>query len=520
MRRKSDTALGLVRSVVWRLRARGDESWAVEQFDRYFPHSRKPTAADRRLTASFLLPDGNDVERFELLFQYFAEGAARYGDAAGSRILYPGYAHDLGRPMSGLEGFARVAPLVAAWLHSGRTATITLADGRAFDLPRFLAQAFLAGTQEDGTGYWGDVGCDDQRIVEAADIARVVWLSREWIWDRLDGAQRLQIGDWLRASLRVELQHPNNCVLCQVTTGALLQDLGVAADFREDLYGEFKRTSFRESGWFSDGPAGPVDYYNCWGISYELFWLKTARPEFDSDFIEAALAQSAQLTAHLISPEGVPILGRSLCYRTSVPSPLVAEALRPQPSVPPGEARRALDLVWRYFVERGALRDHGLTLGYFDNDPRLVDGYSGAGSCHWGLRSLTLAFMAPPGHVFWTDAQRPVPIERGSYHLELPKLGWTIDGSHPSRDISIRVAGNGATSARLAPMDVRRRLKETLLARPFRPENPTVKYQLSRYSAATPLGGTIAPPRSSPSRGRLAGGGLRDAGEDLAPEPA
>jgi hypothetical protein len=203
-----------------------------------------------------------------------------------------------------------------------------------------------------------------------------------------------------------------------------------------------------------------------------------------------------------------------------VPSPLVAETLSAQSSVSPGEARRALDLVWRYFVERGALRDHGLTLGYFDNDPRLVDAYSGAGSCHWGLRSLTLAFMAPPGHAFWTDPQRPVPIERGSYHLEFPKLGWTIDGSHPSMDISISVAGNGATSARLTPMDARRRLKQTLLARPCRPDNPTVKYELSRDSAATPLGGTIAPRQSTPSRSLQPGECLRDAGTDMTSDPA
>jgi hypothetical protein len=76
-------------------------------------------------------------------------------------------------------------------------------------------------------------------------------------------------------------------------------------------------------------------------------------PAFEPDFIVTALRQSAELTQHLISPQGIPIMGRSICYRTAVAVPLLAA-----------------------------------------NDP------------------------------FWNA------VEVADYRLELPRLGWTVEGRH------------------------------------------------------------------------------------------
>jgi hypothetical protein len=112
-----------------------------------------------------------------------------------------------------------------------------------------------------------------------------------------------------------------------------------------------------------------------WGITYDLFWLHLVKPDFDGEFISDVLTQSALLTAHLIGLRGVPILGRSVIYRTAVPVPLLAESIADPSAATCGRARRALDAVWRYFIAHGCLRNGTLTQGYFDSDPRLVERY-------------------------------------------------------------------------------------------------------------------------------------------------
>ena len=484
----------IISPLMQRITGRGRHLPPVEGFDEFVHQSRQPTGADLEAATRFLQSDASDLERYELLFRYFAAGAWRHADEHGSRLYYRGYAHRLGRRISGLEGFARTAPLLAAWLHSGRDRVVTLADRSKIDLSDFLRRAFLAGTDENGPGFWGTITDGDQRIIEAADIARAIWLSRATIWNELSAREQEQVGQWLAKATGVRVSSRNNWLLCPVVTGAILEALGVPARFRTDYYEEFKHGCARESGWFSDGPTGPIDFYNSWGISYELFWLRLVRPRFDSQFIDYSLSQAAELTARLISPDGVPILGRSLCYRTAISCPLIAAALLPVVGFDPGEARRGMDLVWRYFIRHRALRDGGLTLGYLDNDPRLVDAYSGAGSCHWGLRSLTLAMAASPSDRFWTAPPRPLPIERETYHIELPTLGWSVTGDRATRDITIQVHGNSGSAPVLDPMSMRRRMKQLLLGRPSRPANSHVKYDLAHYSARSPLGGTVTPP--------------------------
>ena len=61
-----------------------------------------------------------------------------------------------------------------------------------------------------------------------------------------------------------------------------------------------------------------------------------------------------------------------------MPSPIIAASLTFPDKVDPGLGRRALDATWRHFVSRGALKAGALnnTMGYYRDDPRLVDRYS------------------------------------------------------------------------------------------------------------------------------------------------
>ena len=133
---------------------------------------------------------------------------------------------------------------------------------------------------------------NDQRIVEATDIARMLWLTRSQIWDKLDEVQRQRIGTWLRQANSSRLSYKNNWRLFPVVVQAFLRSTGMQQDVDYRSYRAFKGSSYRQAGWFSDGPDGPVDFYNAWGISYDLFWIHLMDPTLDPQFVRTALVES------------------------------------------------------------------------------------------------------------------------------------------------------------------------------------------------------------------------------------
>jgi len=130
--------------------------------------------------AALLNEQADAEERYNCLFQYFLRGFIAYASPGFDRVFYPGMGSVHGYRLSGLEGFARTAPLMAAWIASGRDpAPMDPLTHKPVGLVAILRKGLLAGTDPDGPSYWGEITDFDQRIVEAADIARVLWLTRE-----------------------------------------------------------------------------------------------------------------------------------------------------------------------------------------------------------------------------------------------------------------------------------------------------------------------------------------------------
>lgn len=429
--------------------------------------------------------------RYRQLFGYFTGGFLRHLSPGFSRVNYCGAGSVNSLAINGLEGFARTAPLLAAWLHSGReTLFVDPVNGTRIDLIRVLKTGILRGVDPGSPDYWGAITDHDQRLVEAADIARTLWLTRDGIWDQLSEGERLKITRWLLPATQAVTPQDNwllfpiviDLVLTRLHAPGADDSLMVRAHRDFDRYKRF----YLESGWFLDGPVR-VDFYNVWGITYDLFWLAQLDPSFDTDFIAAVLRDSAALTAHLISPRGVPIMGRSVCYRTALPVPVLAEGLVEPTSSQPGLDLRALDAVWRYFIGHDVLRDGALTQGYFGTDLRFLDPYSGGGSCQWGLRSLVLAFMHGPGDKFWSEPAAQLPVEAADFQLDYPKLGWKIRGELRSGDITIEIPGNDTDSDPATPYTWHDRLFEFIVRRPLRPGNYETKYNRRFYSSSRPF---------------------------------
>jgi hypothetical protein len=448
-----------------------------------------PLSAEDREIRTFFLSDAADGQRFDALSDYFTKGFLRHATYGYARVFYAGAASVAGFRLDGLMGFARTAPLLAARAYAGRgDNVIDPRSGIAVSVVEILKQGILNGVSPGSPGYWGAIRDDDQRILEAADVARVLWLTREALWNRLGSADRERIASWLRQAA-VAATPRTNWMLSPILIDLVLAKLG-SPDAPPELlerarrqFDEYRRF-YREDGWFFDPPNG-IDYYNAWAITYELLWMHLISPEFEPEFVRGAILASGTLTAHLISPSGIPIMGRSVCYRTAVPVPVIAASfLDPERS---GQARRALDLVWRYFIANGSLRDGALTQGYFESDPRILENYMGPGVCHWGLRSLVLALMLPPDGRFWTDAPAPLPVESEDFVLALPRLGWKITGRHSSGEIVIEIPHNAPGAVVLEPYTWADRTIEILLRKPHRPHNHEAKYEAREYSSARPF---------------------------------
>jgi hypothetical protein len=219
-----------------------------------------------------------------------------------------------------------------------------------------------------------------------------------------------------------------------------------------------------------------------------LFWLNLINPDIDSDFIDDSLNDFVQNYKFLFSTEGIPITGRSICYRIAAPAPLIAAAVRKLDSVSSGMARRALDCVWKYFISKGAVCHGKVTQGYWLDDMSLLDNYSGPGSGLWSLRSLVLAFYCPPDSDFWMAPLEKLPIEQGDYKVFIPEIQWEIRGCKLTTEVQI-IKGNNAGNAfrQMEKHTFLRKAAEFVTCLPFRPGNSYVKYKLHKYSSLHPF---------------------------------
>jgi hypothetical protein len=452
----------------------------------FLAQHRFPTAAEK-LLADFRKNDSPSQQAYANLFRYFMTGFMTYRSRCGAHADYAGLGSYNGPAMDRLEGFSRIAPLAAAWLHGHRDTNIQLADGQPLDLVAILKAGLLAGTDPTSREYWGRIKHWSQAIVEAADIALVLWLTRAQLWDTLGRDERKRIGDWL-IQVNGKRIPDNNWHLFPVQVNAVLAALGAPHDAVEmEQHYQRVKSFYRDQGWFRDGEAEDTpgfDYYDAWSFHYHLQWLRRIAPELDGPFIDQTFREFVATYKYFISPTGFPMLGRSTCYRMAAPVPLVLAQQSHADVVSPGEARRALDVVWQYFIAHGALSRGNVTQGYFGHDPRLLEPYSGPASCLWSLRSLVAAFTLPDEHIFWRARPEPLPVEKGDYRIAIKSTGWDIVGDRASGVVTIET--RHTTNPALEPVSLTDRLLDPFSRQPRRPNNIPAKYNRARYVSTSP----------------------------------
>ena len=174
--------------------------------------------------------------------------------------------------------------------------------------------------------------------------------------------------------------------------------------FRDDWY--------KGDGWYGDGPALHIDYYNSYVIQpmlVQILDVMKAHNIEGADFLGTASARMTRFAAiqeRLISPEGTfPVVGRSLCYRVGAFQALSDVAYRHAlpAEVSPEQVRCGITAVMRRQMEApGTYDPQGwLTLGFAGHQKSIAETYISTGSlylCSAGYIALGL----PETDRFWS----------------------------------------------------------------------------------------------------------------------
>ena len=478
----------VVNSVKWRLsKLEPVEGWY--QKTKPFKGYKK---IDEQIKRIFIdRSSNNNFSRYSSLIHYFFLGFIKYRSKNGARVYYPGAGGFVGRHIDGLEGFARILPLISAWIFAGNKTKLVV-YGESIDLVELIFEGIISGTDPTNAEYWGNIKDRDQRVVEAADIALSLWLSKDLLWTKFSSEQKQQIADWLIQVNNVDVYSgvAANWELFPIITLMSLKGLDILGEeydlLIKDRFHHYKRNYLGE-GWFYDTADG-ADYYNAWAIHYTLFWLNQIDPEFESDFIISCQSSFVSFYKHLFSRYGFPLMGRSVCYRLATPSPLLTASLMAPEVVSPGLAFRALDEVYRYFVDKGTLKFGTLTQGFCCTNLSVLDKYSGPGSCLWSLRSLITCLYVSKFTNIWETPLEKLPIEKGDFWVECPTIGWAIEGESSKHCINLYISRNKTSfGQKLIEYGYKNRVAEFIFRRPFRPNNYEALYCQPIYSTKNPI---------------------------------
>lgn len=363
-------------------------------------------------------------------------GYARIAERSGSpaRVLYPDDRRGLPDSVDAIESFARIASTWGSWLRNpANPATLNFQD-HEINVETLLRQGLLDGTNSSNPStYWGDIGHLDQRIVESADIAVAIWMSRERVFNKMTRAEQEQIMAWL-AQVDNKGTYTDNWILFTAMAQAVRHHLGFPApiddlDNRLMQIGEF----YRGDGWYVDGPTDEFELYNAWmfGWHYLLWtWIDGDRhPDHRQQVLDRGRSFINGFLHFFGANGSYPAWGRSIVYRFAALAPFaVGHFLKIAPD-DPGLLRRVSSGCIRYFYDRGLFDSDGhfVRQGYHGDFPPAGEAYISPGSPYWcchGLFALTFDRDDP----FWTATEGPLPVERDDFELVLPAPGYVLSG--------------------------------------------------------------------------------------------
>src|SRR5215211_7299164 len=388
---------------------------------------------------------------WEYILARMTYGYSKMAERSGSpaRVLYPDDRRGLPDAVDAIESFARIASAWGAWLRNpANPATISF-DGHDIDLESLLRQALLDGTNpSDPHTYWGDIGHLDQRIVESADIAVAIWMSRERVFNKMSADEQAQIIAWL-AQVDNKGTYTDNWILFTAMAQAVRYHLGFPVPL-DDLDNRLMQINefYRGDGWYVDGPSDEFELYNAWmfGWHYLLWaWIDgSRRPDHRQLVLERGRSFIDGFLHFFGSNGSYPAWGRSIVYRFAAIAPFAVGHFLDIAPPDPGMLRRLSSGCIQYFYEHEMFdpEEHFVRQGYHGDFPAASEAYISPGSPYWCCHGLfALAFDA--ADPFWTATESPLPVERDDFELVLPAPGFVLSGNKATGQVLLLNSRSG-----------------------------------------------------------------------------
>ncbi|MBO5464456.1 MAG: DUF2264 domain-containing protein [Alistipes sp.] len=298
--------------------------------------------------------------------------------------------------VSHLEALGRSFNGIAPWLNLGDDTSREGEQRRA--MTQLVVKAITNAVNPSSPDYMPFDGPGTQPLVDAAFFAEGLLRSKDVIWPMLDSQTRQRIIDELKRSRKIRAWENNWLLFSATVEAALLQFTG-ECDFSKIKYALDRHNEwYKGDGWYGDGPAFHLDYYNSYVIQPMLVDV-TAVVKQNADKGEEyatygamydkyvkRMARFAAQQEMLISPEGTfPMLGRSCGYRYGAFQALAHTSLLgtlPK-GVSPAQVRSALTAVIKRQTVKSMFDAEGwLTLGFCGHQPDVAENYVSTGSAY------------------------------------------------------------------------------------------------------------------------------------------
>ncbi len=309
------------------------------------------------------------------------------------------YGHDIG----GIEAFSRLLWGIAPLLAGGETPA---------RLMNYVA-IIKAGVTPEHSGYWGDIGPFDQRVVEMAAFGLLLAIAPEPLLAHFSATEREHLWRWLKQSEQAEIPD-NNWHFFPVLVQVGFRAAGMPFDMAvvERHFASIEAYWLGE-GWYSDGPGRPRDYYIAMG--FHFYGLIYARLMADIDpercqILRQRAARFARDFIHFFDEEGAAIpFGRSLTYRFAQGAFWSACAFAGLEPFSPGVIKGLVMRHLRWWMRQPIFdRDGVLSVGYCYPNLVMAEDYNAPGSPYWALKTL-LVLALDDSDPFWQAPEQPLP---------------------------------------------------------------------------------------------------------------
>ncbi|MCC6803920.1 MAG: DUF2264 domain-containing protein, partial [Anaerolineae bacterium] len=306
-------------------------------------------------------------------------------------------------------------------------------------------RALVNGCDPDAPGSWRREPVRradwDQRTVESAQVAFVLWQTRDRIWARMTDAERGHVIGFLEQVGRRPSGWNSNWALFWALNHAARKALGAPFDqsIIDEVMTGYLDGVYCGDGWYDDAHVRGSNYFDnyiTWVFAMHIMaWSVmdgASMPARRDELLDRVRAWMRHFPCFFAADGSTVEYGRSLAYKfCRLGAPLWAYRLGLwDHSV--GMLRRLVGSHLRWYVDRGAVRADGtlrqpLTAS---GSPDIIERYISTGATYWAMQAFSGLWSLPDDDAFWTADEEPLPAEQSDFVKVFPQPGWVLAARH------------------------------------------------------------------------------------------